>query len=69
MTDVTQQVNSVQRAIGTRVIEAGEAKIVTISQAYDATIEDVWDACTSPADTALVRAHLGRPAARRALPA
>jgi uncharacterized protein YndB with AHSA1/START domain len=30
------------------VIEAGEARTVTISQAYDAAVDDVWDACTNP---------------------
>ncbi|GAA2071064.1 SRPBCC family protein [Actinomadura alba] len=48
MIDVTQQVNAVRRQLGTRVVEAGEVHVMTISQAYDATIEDVWDACTDP---------------------
>ena len=48
MIDVTQQINAVQRQIGTRVLDAGEARISTISQTYDATVDDVWDACTNP---------------------
>ena len=47
MIDVTQQINAVRRRVGTRVLEAGEARTVTISQTYHAAIEDVWDACTS----------------------
>jgi uncharacterized protein YndB with AHSA1/START domain len=47
MIDVTQQINAVRRRVGTRVLEAGEARTVTISQTYAAGIEDVWDACTS----------------------
>lgn len=47
MIDVVQQINSVRREIGTRVIEAGEARTVTISRAYPASIEDLWDACTN----------------------
>lgn len=47
MIDVTQQINAVQRKVGTRVLEAGEARTVTISRTYGATIEDVWDACTN----------------------
>ena len=47
MIDVTQQINAVRRRVGTRVLEAGEARTVTISQTYRAAIEDVWDACTS----------------------
>jgi hypothetical protein len=46
MIDVTQQINAVRRTVGKRVLEAGEARTVTISQTYDATVEDVWDACT-----------------------
>jgi uncharacterized protein YndB with AHSA1/START domain len=48
MIDVTQQVNAVRRQVGTRVLEAGEARVVTVSQTYDSAIDDVWDACTNP---------------------
>ena len=48
MIDVTQQINAVRRQVGTRVLEVGEARTVTVSQSYDAAIEDVWDACTNP---------------------
>ncbi|HEY3951876.1 MAG TPA: SRPBCC family protein [Streptosporangiaceae bacterium] len=47
MIDVTEQINAVRRQVGTRVLEAGEAHTVTISRAYGAAAEDVWDACTS----------------------
>jgi len=47
MIDVTQQINAVQRRVGTRVLAAGEARTVTISQTFGAAIEDVWDACTN----------------------
>jgi uncharacterized protein YndB with AHSA1/START domain len=46
--DVNQQVNAVQRQVGKRVLAAGEARTVTISQTYDAPLDDVWDACTNP---------------------
>jgi uncharacterized protein YndB with AHSA1/START domain len=49
MIDVTQQINAVRREVGRRVLEAGEARTVTISQTYDAPIDDLWDACTNPA--------------------
>jgi uncharacterized protein YndB with AHSA1/START domain len=49
MIDVTQQINSVRRQVGTRVLEAGEARVVTVSQAYDTTLDDLWEACTDPA--------------------
>ncbi|OUC95478.1 SRPBCC family protein [Streptosporangium minutum] len=48
MIDVTQQINAVRREVGKRVLEAGEARIVTVSQTYEADVEDVWDACTDP---------------------
>ncbi|WRZ92044.1 SRPBCC family protein [Streptomyces sp. NBC_01007] len=47
MIDVTYQINAVRRTVGTREFKAGEANVVTLSQTYDATVEDVWDACTS----------------------
>jgi uncharacterized protein YndB with AHSA1/START domain len=47
MVDVTQQINAVRRTLGTRTLEAGEARSLIISQAYDAPAEDVWDAVTT----------------------
>ena len=32
----------------TRTLPAGEARVVTLGQAYPDPIEDVWDACTNP---------------------
>ena len=48
MIDVSHQLSAVQRTIGSRVLEAGEARVLRISQTYGATVEDVWDACTNP---------------------
>lgn len=48
MIDVIHQISSAQRRVGSRTLAAGEARTVTISRVYDAAIEDVWDACTSP---------------------
>lgn len=48
MIDVSQQINAVRRHVGGRVLAAGEARVVTVSQRYEASIEDVWDACTNP---------------------
>jgi uncharacterized protein YndB with AHSA1/START domain len=47
MIDVVQQINAVRREVGSRTLEAGEAHTVTVSQAFDTTIEDLWDACTT----------------------
>ena len=48
MIDVSEQINSVRRVVGTRVLEAGEARTLTVSQRYNATVAEVWDACTNP---------------------
>src|SRR5690349_15175377 len=40
MIDMTEQISSVRRQVGTRTLEAGEARTVTISQAYDTAAED-----------------------------
>jgi uncharacterized protein YndB with AHSA1/START domain len=48
MIDVSHEVNSVERAIGSRTLEAGEARTLTISRVYDTSPEDLWDACTNP---------------------
>ncbi len=48
MIDVIHEINSIQRQVGTRVLEAGQARTITIVRTYDARVEDVWDACTNP---------------------
>ena len=47
MIDVTHQINAVRRTVGSRTLEAGEARVVTIGQAYDTDADDLWDACTN----------------------
>jgi uncharacterized protein YndB with AHSA1/START domain len=49
MIDATHQISAVERRLGSRVLPAGEARVLTISQTYDAPVADVWDACTDPA--------------------
>ncbi|HEV7646686.1 MAG TPA: SRPBCC family protein [Actinophytocola sp.] len=48
MIDVAQQINAVRRELGTRVLEAGEARVMTLGQTYDTEPDDLWDACTNP---------------------
>jgi len=48
MIDVKHQINEVRRDVGTMVLEAGEARVITVSQAYQGSLDDVWDACTNP---------------------
>jgi uncharacterized protein YndB with AHSA1/START domain len=47
MIDVVHQINSVQRRVGSRMLDAGEARTVIVGRTYDAPIEDLWDACTN----------------------
>src|ERR1700745_2586569 len=49
MIDVTEQINAVHREVGGRMLEAGQARVVTVSRSYPAELADVWDACTNPA--------------------
>ncbi|MFC5287850.1 SRPBCC family protein [Actinokineospora guangxiensis] len=48
MIDVDHQISSVTRTLGTRTLEAGEARVLTISQTYKSDQADVWDALTNP---------------------
>ncbi|BBC34429.1 hypothetical protein SGFS_057230 [Streptomyces graminofaciens] len=49
MIDVTRQINAVGRRVRRREFKAGEARVVSLGQAYGgSTVEDVWDACTNP---------------------
>ncbi|TMM33707.1 MAG: SRPBCC family protein [Actinobacteria bacterium] len=48
MIDVVHQINAVERRVGSRTLAAGEARVVTVSQTYHASLDDVWDACTNP---------------------
>ncbi len=47
MIDVTEQINTVDRRLGSRTLDAGEARTLTISRVYDTGVEDLWDACTN----------------------
>jgi hypothetical protein len=47
MKDAKEQISAVRRQVGDRVLEAGEARVSTISQVYDTGIDDLWDAVTS----------------------
>lgn len=48
MIDIDHQIRAVQRRVGTRVLDAGEARVMTVTRTYAADVEDVWDACTDP---------------------
>lgn len=48
MTDVTHEISTVARSVGRRTLEAGEARVLTISRTYPTDQADLWDACTTP---------------------
>lgn len=48
MIEVAGHVNETSRSVGSRTLEAGEARTVTIAREYAAPLEDLWDACTNP---------------------
>jgi uncharacterized protein YndB with AHSA1/START domain len=48
MIDVSHQINSIDRAVGSRTLAAGEGRTLTVSRVYDTSPEDLWDACTNP---------------------
>jgi uncharacterized protein YndB with AHSA1/START domain len=48
MIDVNHQISSVDRRVGRRTLEAGEARTITVSPVYDTSPEDLWSACTDP---------------------
>jgi uncharacterized protein YndB with AHSA1/START domain len=46
--DVSHHISTLERRVGTRTLEAGEVRTVTISRVYDTEVDDLWDACTDP---------------------
>ncbi|MDW5598569.1 SRPBCC domain-containing protein [Conexibacter stalactiti] len=46
MIDVSGEISAVRRQLGSRVLEAGEARVSTISRSYETTLDDLWEACT-----------------------
>jgi len=48
MIDVISQLTDVERRVGSRTLDAGEGRVVTISKVFPGEVEDLWDACTNP---------------------
>ena len=48
MIDIVHEIEAVQREVGSGRIAAGEGRAIRLRRTYDAPIEDVWDALTSP---------------------
>jgi uncharacterized protein YndB with AHSA1/START domain len=46
--DIVNQINATHREIGDRAVATGDGRSLLLRRAYDASIEDVWNACTDP---------------------
>ena len=47
MSDLLDEIDAVQRSVGTTPVAAGDARVIRLSRIYEAPIADVWDALTS----------------------
>ena len=48
MIDIVREIEAAQREVGSGRIAAGEGRAVRLRRTFDAPIDDVWDALTSP---------------------
>ncbi|MEE6260779.1 SRPBCC family protein [Plantactinospora sonchi] len=46
--DIVDEINTIHRVVGRADTAAGEARTVLLRRNYDAPVEDIWDAVTSP---------------------
>lgn len=46
MNDLIEELEKAQRTVGTRPIQAGSGRTVQLHRRYDASVQDVWAACT-----------------------
>jgi uncharacterized protein YndB with AHSA1/START domain len=48
MNFATHETSTVRRTVGDRTLEAGQARVQTISQVYATDVDDLWEAVTTP---------------------
>jgi uncharacterized protein YndB with AHSA1/START domain len=48
MIDIVRELEATQREVGTGRLAAGEGRVVRLRRTYEARIEEVWDALTTP---------------------
>lgn len=49
MIDIVNEIQAVQREVGSGRIAAGDGRVIRLRRTYDAPIAEVWDALTDPA--------------------
>jgi uncharacterized protein YndB with AHSA1/START domain len=47
MIDIVNQINNIRREVGTGQLAGDEVRKVLLRRRYEATVDDVWDACTN----------------------
>jgi uncharacterized protein YndB with AHSA1/START domain len=48
MNDLIAELERVRRSVGDETASGGPVHVVELRRSYDASVEDVWDACTNP---------------------
>jgi uncharacterized protein YndB with AHSA1/START domain len=48
VSDILEQLNVTHREIRNHPVSVGEGRSLLLRRSYDASIEDIWDACTNP---------------------
>lgn len=48
MIDIARQIDAVQREVGEGRLAAGDAKVILLRRTYEAPIDEVWNALTTP---------------------
>ena len=48
MIDIVNQIAATHRELGNSPLTTGEGRSLLLRRSYDAAVEEVWDACTSP---------------------
>ncbi|MEV4755685.1 SRPBCC family protein [Micromonospora sp. NPDC049559] len=48
MIDIIDEINAIRRRVGQTTLGESDARVVVAERGYDAAIEDVWDAITTP---------------------
>ncbi|WP_217518286.1 hypothetical protein [Streptomyces lunaelactis] len=48
MIGFVDRINAARREVGNHPVATGEGRSLLLRRSYDASIEDVWNACTDP---------------------